>query len=69
MRFLAFMLEERGEQYLFNLVHQAIGNRLSSEAARLGYEQDKSSGIKEWNIWGDETNCVVYRRTSQVKHP
>lgn len=63
------MSEERGDTYVFNLVHQAIGRRLSIEAQALGYEQDKNPGIKEVNIWGDEEDAIVYRRTSQVREP
>lgn len=66
---LKTILDDRGEDYLFNLTHQSIGNRLSSVAQNAGYEQDKNSGIMEVNIWGDPEKAVVYRRTNRVQQP
>jgi hypothetical protein len=63
------VLEHRGEQYLFNIAHENIGKRLSLAAEKLGYEQDKDSGISEANIWGDVREAVLYRRTSKVQQP
>lgn len=63
------ILDDRGEQYLFNLAHQSIGNRLSNAAKKAGYEQDKNTGIIEANIWGDPEKAVVYRRTAHVQQP
>lgn len=66
---LKTILDDRGEDYLFNLAHQSIGNRLSSVAQNAGYKQDKNSGIIEVNIWGDPEKAVVYRRTERVQPP
>lgn len=66
---LKTILDDRGEDYLFNLAHQSIGNRLSTEAQNAGYEQDKNTGIMENNIWGDPEKAVVYRRTPHVRKP
>jgi hypothetical protein len=66
---LKTVLDDRGETYVFNLAHQSIGSQLSSVAQNAGYEQDKDSGIKEVNIWGDSEKAVVYRRTDRVKQP
>ena len=65
-RLIAQYLQDRGEQYLFNLVHQAIGGSLSNLAQKLGYQQDKKSDVMDWNIWGDKEKAVVYRRTDTV---
>jgi hypothetical protein len=66
---LKTILDDRGEEYLFNLAHQSIGNRLSTAAQNAGYEQDKNAGIMEVNIWGDPEKAVVYRRTERVRQP
>jgi hypothetical protein len=66
---LKTILDDRGEEHLFNLAHQSIGNTLSSTAKKAGYEQDKDSGIMEVNIWGDPEKAVVYRRTERVQQP
>ncbi|CAG0961602.1 hypothetical protein ANRL2_00930 [Anaerolineae bacterium] len=66
---LKTVLDHRGETYVFNLAHQSIGSNLSSVAQNAGYEQDKDSGISEFNIWGDKEKAVVYRRTSRVQKP
>ena len=66
---LKTILDDRGEDYLFNLAHQSIGNTLSSTAKKAGYKQDKGSGIMEVNIWGDPEKAVVYRRTERVQQP
>ena len=63
------VLDHRGDQYLFNLAHQSIGQRLSNEAQKAGYKQDKTSGLVEHNIWGDEEKAVVYHRTERVHQP
>jgi hypothetical protein len=66
-RLIGQTLKDRGEQYLFNLVHQSIGGSLSHLAQKLGYQQDKDSNIMDWNIWGDQEKAVVYRRTEAVR--
>jgi hypothetical protein len=66
---LKTILDDRGDEYLFNLAHQSIGNRLSAAAQNAGYEQDKNTGIMEVNIWGDPEKAVVYRRTERVRQP
>ncbi|MEP7285578.1 MAG: hypothetical protein ABI947_07410, partial [Chloroflexota bacterium] len=58
------VLTHRGEQYLFNLAHQAIGGQLRNLATKVGYVVDKKSGIMDTNIWGDPEDAVVYRRPS-----
>jgi len=69
--FLKTVLDTRGEAFLFNIVHENIGNRLSSEAVKLGYEQDKNPppSVQETNIWGDPSKPIVYRRTDRVRNP
>ena len=66
---LKTVLDDRGEDYVFNLAHQSIGHRLSIAAQAAGYEQDKSAGITESNIWGDTEKAVVYRRTARTPQP
>ena len=68
-RLIAQHLKDRGEQYLFNLVHQSIGGSLSNFARKLGYQQEKEGDVKDWNIWGDQEKAVVYRRTDIVRPP
>jgi hypothetical protein len=68
-RLIAQYLQDRGEQYLFNLAHQAIGGSLSSMAQKLGYQQEKGTDVMDWNIWGDQEKAVVYRRTDAVRPP
>jgi hypothetical protein len=58
-RLIAQHLQDRGEQYLFNLVHQSIGGSLSSIAKKLGYQQEKGTDVVDWNIWGDQEKAVV----------
>ena len=55
------VLTHRGEDYLFNLAHQAMGNQLRNVALKLGYEIDKDTGVKESNIFGDLEEVVMYR--------
>lgn len=69
VRLLMTILDDRGEDYLFNLGHQSIGARLSTAAQNAGYEQDKNTGIMEVNIWGDPEKAVVYRRTDRIHPP
>ncbi len=68
VRLLALVLQERGEEYLFNLAHQYIGGRISTVARHHGYEQIKDSGITEVNIFGDSSPAILYRRTDAT-HP
>lgn len=54
--------------YLFNLAHQEIGSRLSTVAAKLGYDIERDVAIAEQNIWGDPVKRgSVYQRTERVK--
>lgn len=67
--FLAFVKEyfvktrgtEYAQKWVFNLVHQSIGGRLSREARQAGYEQIKGKR-DEMDIFGNPSNRVTYRR-------
>lgn len=65
---LKAVLDHRGDQYLFNIAHENFGQAISRVASRLGYEQDKNSGVQDFNIWGDESDAVIYRRTERVRY-
>lgn len=69
IRFLSAMLQDRGDSRPFNLVNQAIGNRLSSDAQKIGYKQDKNSNVEDYDIFGTEkkSGVVVYHRTNEIK--
>jgi hypothetical protein len=69
VNFLKTVLDHRGEAYLFNIAHENIGSRLRDEAMKLGYRQEKQAGVREVNIWGDDTPAVVYHRTASVCPP
>jgi hypothetical protein len=59
--FLSAVKAERGEEFVFNTVHQAIGKRLSEEARRAGFVQ-LDGGRTELDIFGNPTDKVIYRR-------
>ena len=69
IEFLAAMLADRGDEYPFNLVHQAIGLRLSEVAPRLGYEPEPKSGVKDVDIFGTGQNAKLYWLTDAVCDP
>ncbi len=59
--FLSAVKAERGEEFVFNTVHQAIGKRLSDEARRAGFTR-LDGGRTELDIFGSPTGKVIYRR-------
>ena len=46
----------------FNAAHQHIGNRLSSEARKSGFDGPHDEGRTELDIFDNPTGRVVYRR-------
>lgn len=71
IEFLHAMLVVRGEEWPFNLTHQAIGKRLSDEAGDLHYKKidDNQSGVTDCDIFGNEVKAKVYERTDKVQQP
>jgi hypothetical protein len=69
IRFLYAMVMDRGEEFPFNLVHQAIGARLSSVAQNLGYEQNKNPNVEDYDVFGTvkKSGVVTYARTTKVR--
>ena len=66
---LRTILDDRGEDFLFNIAHENIGSRLSRVAQDAGYKQQKDRGDTDVNIWGDTEKAVLYHRTERVQQP